>query len=38
VALGGLRSSLIYSLLYLILWIALFFPLAIVLMRRRLIK
>lgn len=38
VALGGLRSGLIYSLLYLCLWIALFFPLAIVLMRRRLIK
>lgn len=38
VALGGLRSNLLYSLLYLLLWVALFFPLAIVLMRRRLIK
>jgi lipooligosaccharide transport system permease protein len=38
VALGGFRTELIYSLLYLSLWIAVFFPLAIVLMRRRLIK
>lgn len=37
-AVGGWRSGLIYSLLYLLLWIAVFFPLAIVLMRRRLIK
>jgi lipooligosaccharide transport system permease protein len=38
VALGGFRSGLIYSFLYLSLWIALFFPIAIALMRRRLIK
>lgn len=38
VALGGWHGGLFYSLLYLSLWIALFFPLAIVLMRRRLIK
>ena len=38
VALGGWRGELIYSLFYLSIWIALFFPLAIVLMRRRLIK
>jgi lipooligosaccharide transport system permease protein len=38
VALGGWRGELIYSLLYLSIWIAVFFPLAIVLMRRRLIK
>jgi lipooligosaccharide transport system permease protein len=38
VALGGWHSGLIYSLLYLSLWILLFFPLAILLMRRRLIK
>ena len=38
VALGGWYHGLFYSLLYLSLWIVLFFPLAIVLMRRRLIK
>lgn len=38
VALGGWSMGLFYSLLYLSLWIALFFPLAIALMRRRLIK
>lgn len=38
VSLGGLSSNLLYSLLYLLFWIALFYPLAIVLMRRRLIK
>jgi lipooligosaccharide transport system permease protein len=38
VALGGWQGGLLYSLLYLSLWIALFFPLAILLMRRRLIK
>jgi len=38
VALGGWHSGLFFSLLYLILWILLFFPLAIILMRRRLIK
>ena len=38
VSLGGFSSNLLYSLLYLLLWIALFYPLAIVLMRRRLIK
>ena len=38
VALGGFRGGLFYSFLYLSLWIAFFFPLAIVLMRRHLIK
>ena len=38
VALGGWQGSHIYSILYLSLWIAFTFPLAIVLMRRRLIK
>lgn len=37
-ALEGFRSGLIYSLLYLSLWIAITFPVAILLMRRRLIK
>lgn len=37
-ALGGRHAGLLHSLLYLCLWITLFFPLAIVLMRRRLIK
>ena len=38
VSLGGWHSGLLFSLLYLSLWIALFFPLAIALMRQRLIK
>lgn len=37
-ALGRLHAELFYSILYLSLWVAIFFPLAIGLMRRRLIK
>ncbi|MDZ4184457.1 MAG: ABC transporter permease [Desulfuromonadales bacterium] len=38
VSLGGFSNNLLFSLLYLLLWISCFYPLAIVLMRRRLIK